>query len=249
MRVMDETGRILGAAFRRIVKDGIVAPLAPHGFKRWRDGVARETGAVVHLVTAFKRPRFYFDPTDFTVECGVFVPGLWEIEPGGKEIAQARIPASSIRESLGLLGPERRDIRWPITLATLDADVAGAIADLATRTVRDALPWLAQFPDIRSVAATLTKGAETGGPMYWFFGPSIAMRVGAAAYLLAGDLDAARFWAVRARTAYHQPGTKAYLEQNSDRLLAIIDAVARGEPMPRLPPVPIPPMPRRQTKR
>lgn len=230
---MTATRDILNAKLREIVKLAIVEPLAPHGFRQRNFEAWRRVGPVVHLVCIH---RFFFnmgDVADFTFDCRIFVHGLLDLLLGQEMPARPSVFNCLVSERLGPLGPERRDAAWTIRLPTMEADAEMARADIAERIRRDFLPWVERYATLDDVARGFAAGTfapPSIDPRYKspppLFGPA------AVAYLLAGDHAEARRWAERIPEGVNRVEGLDELVARRDRLLAIIDAAERGEPLP-----------------
>jgi len=119
--------RARARAFNRTTSDGITQVIE---FQ-----LARHDPPGTHYV-GFRQDLY----GKFTVNVGVYVPELhtFEYPVGGKQ-AFVREYDCWIRERLGNLGPEHRDIWWDLDVVHEQA------AEVFHRIERDALPFLAQF--------------------------------------------------------------------------------------------------------
>jgi hypothetical protein len=232
--------KTLNATVRTIMKAAVRQPLAAHGFRTHRQGVKRSIGGVVQVVLPYRFPWSSGDSTEFTVEFGVFVPGLWWVI-GGQEIESGpAIGSCAISGRLGDLGPDRVDRSRTLTLATLDQDVAREIADISQRVVRDLVPWFDGLADLRRVAAALSKGQLEATPGPQPPKPGDWMRYASATAFLLGEFDRALHLAEEAvRTEWRKIARK-YAEEFRDRLVRLVaEAKARGgAPLPPAAPAP-----------
>jgi hypothetical protein len=237
---MREERKRLDAAFKSIMKAAVRQPLAAHGFRTHRQGVKRSIGGVVQVVLPYRFPWSSGDSTEFTVEFGVFVPGLWWVI-GGQEIESGpTIGSCAISDRLGDLGPDRIDRSRTLTLATLDQDVAREIADISLRVARDLVPWFDGLADLRRVAAALAAGQRGAHPGPQPPKPGDWMTSASATAFLLGEFDRALHLAEESVRTEWRKIARQHAEAYRDRLVRLVaEAKARGgAPLPPAAPAP-----------
>lgn len=135
--------------------DGIQSLLTPflkeNGFrKRGRTYNRTSSDGLVSVINfqmgAFDPPGTTYIPGlrenlygSFTINLGIYVPEVYEIQVGGELKNFVQDDQCCIRARLGTLGQERKDIWW-------QAKISGKLLeDLRNRLVMDALPFLQRF--------------------------------------------------------------------------------------------------------
>lgn len=135
----------------------------------------------------------------FTVNLGVYVPEVAR-HRGGEARAFVREYHCCVRERLGEVGPERKDLWWKITSAST------LLEDIEARLERDALPYLDRHA---SRDAILRACQESSGALGYAGGPARIV----AAIILAerGDKNGARALLARQAQETENPNHSAYV--------------------------------------
>jgi hypothetical protein len=133
------------------VCEPLAALLGSHGFSRKAFLFSRRSEDLLHLVQLQGSNTNTRTSSKFTVNVGVWVPGL----------APGKLPAISAahwRQRLGFLCPEHQDIWWQV-----EQQSAPTVArDIAARVERYALPSLASLPNSKSLLALWQRGSSPG---------------------------------------------------------------------------------------
>ena len=87
----------------------------------------------------------------FTVNLGVYVPEVTRHQLGREASGFVSEPHCCIRTRLGHLGPEQRDLWWPVT------DEEALAAELSERLERDGFPFLACYETRDALLAQLQR--------------------------------------------------------------------------------------------
>jgi hypothetical protein len=143
---------------------------------------------------------------NFTINCGVFVPEIFEVT--NIKPPPSFIPEHSccLRARLGKLGPEGTDLWWDIT------ENSKMIDQLAVRIERDALPFFARFQSRDAILAELRKETKTS---YVGTPPRIICAI---IFARCGKQEEARELLALQALETRNPGHPAYVRKLADRL-------------------------------
>ena len=179
--------------------------LEAHGY-RWRSRTYYRTTAdeLTHVINFQMGQRSLRGK--FTVNVGVDIPELARTRFGSEPQSFVPEAACCIRRRLGTLGPESRDLWWPLPLNTT------GIADLRHRIERDVFPFFLRFETRDSILKELTQ-------LKGNLGAGTPNRI-VCAILLAhrGESEAARLMLELQIREVANPGHAKYVQELSDRL-------------------------------
>lgn len=145
-----------------LVRQWVTTTLTREGFRKVRESYARE---LLGLVWYFDLQRSRFnteEKIEFTVNCGVFVPGVvsaYANRPARKAITLADC---SVYARIGMLSESRTDLWWTLRQADNPETSTQAIgAELQGVIERLGLPFVRQFDSPAKVAGFLMAAPET----------------------------------------------------------------------------------------
>jgi hypothetical protein len=209
-----------------LLASATMAALSPSGFRARRGRAERRLGGIVHLVAPARLPWALPNEGRFTLECGVYIDGLWAIYSGEPPPRRPTLPRSPIAASIGWLASPRINAIWSFT-ADSPADALRSIVDEMTlRLRRDALPWFDRLATYRQVADALATGRTRGGFEHVQARNQVdSLRYAAAAYFLGGDRERARSCAERAFALDPHDDWVGGIAAFRDRIMRLIDEV------------------------
>jgi hypothetical protein len=204
-----------------ILRHRLTPMLRAHGFRRSRNTYARQLQHLRWIVEIQRSSWNSEDQAEFTVECGVYVPGLMGIYGDRAEPESIDVTWCCLRQRLGSLSPERRDVWWRLR-ADDDAVVVDAriAEDIVTRMGRDAVPFLQRFVTPRDVAEFLTAPRSEEDRMVSPIAKSICLAYAAILSSMGGDVEAASVALDAAVAASRRKPNEEFLRRLRDRLLS-----------------------------
>ena len=226
------TRAAVNATIDGLLASATAAALAPSGFLARRGRTERRLGGIVHLIAPARLPWAAPDEGRFTLECGVYIDGLWPIYSGEAARRRPTMPRSPIAQAIGWLATPRMNAIWSFTVDS-PRDALQAIADdMTIRLRRDALPWFDRLATHRQAAEALASGGTRGGFEHVKARHHAdSLRYAAAVYFLGGDVERATSCADRAYALNPNDDWMGGISGFRDRLLRLIDAAkARGAP-------------------
>lgn len=119
---------------------------------------------------------------EFTLNFGVYVPGIGELYAGRAETTKPRIEDCALYVRAGMLAPEHVDRWWEINADMNEADKERVGRDLVDVCKDFGLPFLRRFETLQSIAAWLE--APSGDYARYVFPMAQAQRLGYAAIVL-----------------------------------------------------------------
>lgn len=140
----------------KILLESIARRLKEHGFRKRGDVFSRECRRVVHLIDIQYSRWNDSTETNFTLNCGVYMPG---ITAAFRNSAEPKVPKPTdccIAVRIGMLTESQTDSWWTISAAD-DPERDDAVREeIASVLEQVALPFLNRFDDPRAVAEFLS---------------------------------------------------------------------------------------------
>jgi hypothetical protein len=138
------------------VEAAVHAALKDKGFTKRGATFNRAIGdGLVHVIQVQRGQRTL--QGQLTVNLGTYVPEVAEMQYGEPPPRFVVEPLCCVRTRLGVLGPERNDVWWPVAGAAVAVDVVD-------RLQRDGLPFLARFASRDDVVTRLDDDIACGRP-------------------------------------------------------------------------------------
>ncbi|MEM8883280.1 MAG: DUF4304 domain-containing protein [Planctomycetota bacterium] len=145
----------LEEAFGEVLSRGFTAHLKPRGFRKQRWTYTRRLSEVVWLLQAQRSQWNDSRGLSFTVNLGVYVPGVATLIDGKPEPKSPSLVRASVHGRIGGLDPENLDVWWNLDPGDLAATTSRAIAEIGERIQQRALPFLERMESIEDVLANL----------------------------------------------------------------------------------------------
>ena len=143
---------ILDNRLNAILKKEVTPLLKALKFKKRRLNYAYGFDELCWLVNIQKNQWNDQEELAFTVNCGVYIPGIVSVYANISEPASPSIMHCACSARIGMLMPEKIDIWWTLTLgdsASVNEDIA---QDIRCKVENVALPFLNKFKSSQSVA-------------------------------------------------------------------------------------------------
>lgn len=159
---------ILDNRLNAILKKEVTPLLKAPKFKKRRLNYAYGFDELCWLVNIQKSQWNDREESAFTVNCGVYIPGIVSVYANISEPTNPSIMHCACSARIGMLMPEKIDIWWTLTLgdsASVDEDIA---QDIRCKIENVALPFLNKFKSSQSVADFLL---SESGDKYKQVGP------------------------------------------------------------------------------
>src|SRR5437867_543938 len=97
-----------------VVKSGLTDTLKQLGFRKRGVVYRQEVDGLQWLIDVQKSGFNSKEKASFTLNLGVFVPGLWALYSGRSEPAAPQVPDCCIYGRVGQLTPDKRDHWWDL---------------------------------------------------------------------------------------------------------------------------------------
>lgn len=147
---------ILDNRLNTILKTGVTPLLKELGVKKGQLIYSCDFDGLSWLVDIQKSRWNDEEEAQFTVNCGIYVPGVLSVYANMPEPAKPKIEHCSCSARIGMLTPEKKDIWWKLTSGDSDS-VDGSIAqDLRSKIENVALPFVNKFKLPQAVANFLS---------------------------------------------------------------------------------------------
>ncbi len=144
----------IGKAIDEIVKEGLSSLLKRNGFKKSARNFYRTHDNRIDVINVQASQSNYGDEGKFTVNVGVYYPSIAEITGAPPIKGMPKEYHCTIRERIGLLMDENKDMWWSIDSAT---DRSMTASDLASKVDALCLPWLDKMSDLDAVKNWVSK--------------------------------------------------------------------------------------------
>ena len=144
---------ILDNRLNAILKKEVTPLLKALKFKKRRLNYSYDFDGLCWLVNIQKSQWNDQEESAFTVNCGVYIPGILSVYANNiSEPTSPSLMHCACSARIGMLMPEKIDIWWTLTLgdsASVDEDIA---QDIRIKVENVALPFLNKFKSSQSVA-------------------------------------------------------------------------------------------------
>ena len=158
--------------FKAILKQWITPTLKERGFVKQRGSVYERLGAGVKWYVGVQRERWTTRKmSDFTLNCGVYVPGYWALYGNGSEPSRIEPASCCLQARVGMLEEDKSERWWELHPEDDTASVDRAIGkDVLSRLKRHVLPFLERFQSPQDVLRFLE---EPRPPEYKYVDPRV----------------------------------------------------------------------------
>ena len=146
----------LNARKKKVLQKSVLAILQSEGFTQKGIVYRRKVGNIQHVVDIQALPWNPADTIDFTINCGVFVPGVWTVYTNLIDTAEPAVWECTIGCRPGSVAtPKRRD-SWYLKTSDTPEQEAAIVEDIRFVIHQIVLPFFARFPDEAEVASFLS---------------------------------------------------------------------------------------------
>lgn len=128
-----------------IIKEGLAPFLKTNGFKKKARNFYREFENRTELINVQASQWNEGNEGKFTINVGVYYPNISEIIDAPSIKGMPKEYDCTVRERVGLLTPEKRDLWWKVDISVKDQELAGNVADSVEKFC---LPWLTEMSDL-----------------------------------------------------------------------------------------------------
>lgn len=147
----------------RIVHASVGHVLLPRGFRKRGVRFSKRLPELTWLIEIQRGRWSTPDETRFTINCGVYIPGLMSVYAGAQEQPNPRSEHWCIAVRLGMLAKENLDTWWNLTSDDDPEERDTYVADdIRVRIQRDLLPFMNEMQDVDSAIDRLLTYYTTG---------------------------------------------------------------------------------------
>ncbi len=182
---------VFDSRLSQILKRWVTPTLQGLDFKKRQMNYVKNVDGLSWLIN-IQRSRWNNNTkSEFTLNCGVYVPGVFSKYANRPERPNPRIEDCSVYARIGMLMPQKSDLWWELRsddLPSIDENIGRDIEDKLTSS---ALPFLRTFDQPLAAADFLSNPLSTD--RHCIVPPSEAVRFAYAAiiYSQVGDMDRA----------------------------------------------------------
>jgi hypothetical protein len=142
---------------KQILKTCLTPTLEQAGFKQRGNIYERASGRLHYLLDVQRDYYNTVEKSEFALNCGIFVDGLWSTYTGLPEPKAPDTPGGAVHTRPGLLTSPKRTQWWQVKLSDgpeRDAEIGQEIRSLVEDAV---LPFFERFPDEAAIAEFLSQ--------------------------------------------------------------------------------------------
>jgi Domain of unknown function (DUF4304) len=151
---------ILKVRLNFILKNYVTKRLREIGFSKNQSTYSKRLDEILWLINIEKSRWNDLNELEFTINCGIYVPGVWSIYANLNEPTNPKVENSSVYFRIGMLTPERKGIWWKLLKDdSIETDTIVA-EDMVFNIEKFALPFLTKFKNAYDVATFLSSEKE-----------------------------------------------------------------------------------------
>jgi hypothetical protein len=184
---------VLEKRFNSVIREAVTATLTPHGFRKRGRVYRRQLDELVWVIDIQRSRYNSYAETQFTLNCGVYVPRVSSLYLGLPEPTNPTSVDCCIHVRVGMLAYDRLDQWW-----TLHDQPGAALEDgQIVRNVRErislhALSFLKRFPTTLEVAKYLDSPRPRHEAQVYPYTEAMAYGCAGIIYLIRGEREASR---------------------------------------------------------
>lgn len=202
-----------------ILKQSVAAILKPRGYEKRGNTYVQQLSDLSRVIDVQKGRWNTQDQAEFTLNCGIFIPGVLAIYGGRPEPGPPTVPASCISARIGLLTPVHLDKWWKLGANDVVPDTDQEVAEqVRTYLTRYLLPFIESFGSRQDVAAFLESG-YSANPHVWPQNEVIRLAYLAILYYLMGEPDRCKETILQAESKARRSPIEAHIQGVRARLL------------------------------
>lgn len=146
----------LNARKKKILQKSVQAILQSEGFIHKGIVYRRKVGNIQHVVDIQALSWTELDEVHFTINCGVFVPGVWTVYTTHADATAPSVVDCTIGTRPGTLATPKRGDSWYLRTSDTPEQEAAIIEDIRFVIQQIVLPFFARFPNEAAVASFLS---------------------------------------------------------------------------------------------
>ena len=140
-----------------VLQGSIAEILKLRGYRKHANLHVRAVGAVCHMIEVQFSSWSPKNADRFTLNCGVYVPGVTSVFWNKPEPQRPKLTDSSIYVRVGMLAPSRLDIWWEVTNEGPSDNDARIQSEIRSALIDMALPFVGRFETEQQIARFLTE--------------------------------------------------------------------------------------------
>ncbi len=148
--------KIFDSRLNSILKMEVTSLLKDLGFRKKQLIYACPVDGLSWLIDIQKSQWNDQEEAHFTVNCGVYVPGVLSIYANMSEPSTPKIEHCSFSVRIGMLIPEKKDLWWRLAVNDFESTDSEIAQDLRSKIENVILPFLGKFKSVMDVAAFLS---------------------------------------------------------------------------------------------
>ena len=158
---------LLRQRLKAIVNDFVAPATVTAGFRRRANVYLRELSDLTWLIDIQESRWNSDDDVQFTINCGVYVPGATSIYNNRSESRRIDMTDCCVHTRVGMLAHDRLDKWWVLRSVDAGNVDSGIGEDIVLRLTRDVIPFLNRFVTTDNVLTFLTNSRDDKDRYIW----------------------------------------------------------------------------------
>lgn len=153
---------MLKTRVKNVVANSLAAKLRQHGFSKPANVYVRSSGDVFHMVDVQYSRWNDAKEVSFTLNCGVYVPGVTSRLGNLPEPKKPKVTDCCITVRVGMLTESRLDVWWKVSAGGGVLEDRQIIEEIGSITENTMMLFFERFKDAKAIACFLAERPSTG---------------------------------------------------------------------------------------
>lgn len=142
---------------QRVLQQSVGDVLKRRGYQKQTSRYVRASGELTQMIDVQLSQWSQNKATRFTLNCGVYVPGLSSAYWNTPDPARPKLTDCCVSARVGMLSPSRLDLWWEVTDGDDSEKDGGVVAAVRSAVTGLALPFVERFETVHDIAGFLTE--------------------------------------------------------------------------------------------